>query len=51
VVVGIRRGRGCVGVVGHGTHSSTYQVVPLRNAHPLILRLSIVSTNSLDSAV
>ena len=23
-VVGIGRGRGCVGVVGHGTHSSIY---------------------------
>jgi hypothetical protein len=28
VVVGIRRGRGCVGVVGHRTYSSTYQVSP-----------------------
>src|ERR1700733_9403191 len=28
VGVGIRRSRGCVGVVGHGTDSSTYRVVP-----------------------
>src|SRR6476646_9734763 len=30
MVVGIRRGKGCVGVVGHGTYSSTYHVGRVR---------------------